>query len=244
LLKHVREGGVARLTLARPDKRNALSSDLLRALLDAVLDANADAAIGAILLDAEGPAFSAGMDLEEAPAADPSALNLLHESVFSIGKELTKPLVAAVDGAALGGAVGLVANAHIAIASESARFGLVELRVGMWPFMVWPSVVSAMGERRAIELALTTRMFGAAEALDYGLVHEVTPQAGLAKRADEIARQIATSSSETIARGLKAAAMPEMSPDLRAEQLASADFREGAAAFREKRAPHWPSKNR
>ncbi|HEX4346687.1 MAG TPA: enoyl-CoA hydratase-related protein [Vicinamibacterales bacterium] len=240
MITHARDERVARLTLARADKRNALSASLLTSLLDGLRDANADASVGAILIDAEGPAFSAGMDLEEAPSTDPQALNQLHAEVFSIRKVLTKPLVAAVDGTAFGGAVGLVANAHVAIASEQARFGLVELRIGMWPFMIWASVVAAIGERRAIELALTTRVFSAAEALSYGLVHEVTPQADLARRASEVARQLSTSSGETIARGLRSAAHPELGASLRAEQLASPDFREGVSAFREKRPPRWP----
>jgi enoyl-CoA hydratase/carnithine racemase len=229
------------LTLARPDKRNALSSALLTAFLESVRRAESDRTVGAILLDAEGPAFSAGMDLDETPSLDPTALNQLHSDVFGIGRGLTKPLIAAVDGTAFGGAVGLIANAHIAIASERATFGLVELRVGMWPFMVWPSVVRAIGERRAIELALNARVFPAAEALAYGLVHEVVATADLAGRVNDIAARVSMSSGETIARGLRAAANPELTASIRAEQLASEDFREGVAAFREKRQPRWPS---
>ena len=241
MIKHARDERVARFTLARPEKRNALSSELLNALLEGLRGANADRGIGAILLDAEGPVFSAGMDLEEAPGTDPAALNQLHAEAFSVRKELTKPLVAAVDGTAFGGAMGLVANAHVAIASDQARFGLVELRVGMWPFMVWASIVEAIGRRRALELALTTRVFTAAEALAYGLVHEITPEPDLARRAIEIARQLSVSSGETIARGFRAAVHPELTASLRAEQLVSPDFREGVSAFRAKRTPHWPS---
>ena len=241
MIKHARDERVARLTLARPEKRNALSATLLRSLLEELRKANGDRSIGAILLDAEGPVFSAGMDLEEAPDMDPAALNRLHAEIFSIRKELTKPLVASVDGTAFGGAIGLVASAHVAIASDQARFGLVELRVGMWPFMVWASVVDAIGERRAIELALTTRVFTASEALSYGLVHETTPEPDLARRAIEVARQLSVSSAETIARGLRAATHPELIDSLRAEQLVSPDFREGVAAFRGKRTPRWPS---
>ena len=243
MIKHVRDERVARFTLARPEKRNALSAELLRSLLEGLRQANGDASIGAILLDAEGPVFSAGMDLEEAPGADPAALNQLHAQIFSIHDELTKPLVAAVDGTAFGGAMGLVANAHVALASNQARFGLVELRVGMWPFMVWASVVEAIGRRRAIELALTTRVFTAGEALSYGLVHEITPEPDLARRAMEIARQLSVSSGATMARGLRAAAHPELTASLRAEQLVSPDFREGVAAFRGKRTPKWPSRD-
>lgn len=241
MLEHVREGRVARLTLARPEKRNALSSALLTSLLDGLRQAAVDPSVGAILLDAEGPSFSAGMDLDEASSMDPRALNHLHVEIFGVRRTLTKPLVVAVDGTAFGGAVGLVANAHVAIASDEARFGLVEVRVGMWPFMVWTSVVDAVGARRATELALTARVFSAHEAQTYGLVHEVVPQGDLARRANELAKQLSASSSETIARGLRAALHPESTDSLRAEQLVSPDFREGVAAFREKRPPRWPS---
>lgn len=244
MLKRTRDGRVERLTLARPEKRNALSSALLTSLLDGLRQANADASVGAILLDAEGPSFSAGMDLDEAPSMDPRALNQLHVEMFAVRTTLTKPLVVAVDGTAFGGAVGLVANAHVAIASDQARFGLVELRVGMWPFMVWASVVDAIGARRATELTLTARVFSAHDAQTYGLVHEVVPQADLVRRATELAKQLSASSSETIARGLRAAVRPELTDSLRAEQLVSPDFREGVAAFRQKRPPRWPSNER
>jgi enoyl-CoA hydratase/carnithine racemase len=241
LLKDTHNGRILQLTLARPDKRNALNAALLRNLLDAIRSANAERSIGVILLDAEGPSFSAGMDLDEAPGADAAALGALHTDVFAIREELTKPLVVAVSGSAFGGALGLIANAHIAIASSEAHFGLTELRVGMWPFMVWRSVSAAIGERRAAELALTSRVFGAVEAQAIGLVHSVAPPDEVAPRARELAQLLAASSAETIARGLRAARNPELTPVLRAEQFASADFKEGVAAFREKRPPRWPS---
>jgi enoyl-CoA hydratase/carnithine racemase len=241
VLTHTRSGRVLRLTLARPEKRNALHAELLSRLLDALRAANADPSIGVMLLDALGTTFSAGMDLDEAPGADAAALGTLHTDIFAIRGELTKPLVVAVNGSAFGGALGLIANAHIAIASAEATFGLTELRVGMWPFMVWPSVCAAIGERRAIELALTSRVFGAAEAQAIGRVHAVVARDELAAHAGELAQSLAASSPETIARGLRAAMRPEMTPTLRAEQFASPDFREGVAAFREKRPPIWPS---
>ena len=107
--------------------------------------------------------------------------------------------------------------------------------------MVWPSVCAAIGERRAIELALTSRVFGAAEAQAIGLVHSVVPHDELVARAEKLAQSLAASSPETIARGLRAALNPDLTPALRAEQFASADFREGVAAFRGKRPPSWPS---
>ena len=242
MLKHSRDDLVLQLTLARSEKRNALDADLTHALLQAIRVAGADRGVGAILLDAEGPTFSAGMDLDESLGADPHALGRVHAELFAIRGEMEKPLVVAVQGPAFGGALGLIANAHIVVAADTAEFGLTELRVGMWPFLVWRSVAAAIGERRTMELALTSRMFGAAEALAFGLVHDVVPADRVAVRARELAHAVANASGETIARGLRASADPDRRLELRAEQFASADFEEGVRAFREKRAPRWPSR--
>jgi enoyl-CoA hydratase/carnithine racemase len=249
-LRTVREGRLLRLALDRPDKRNALSAALCRDLADGFEQAAADPAIGAILLDADGPVFCAGMDLDESVAEDAARLTAIHESIFTAGATLEKPLIAAVQGAALGGGVGLVANAHIAVASEASTFALPEIRIGMWPFVIWRSIVAAMGERRALELALTGRTFPAEEALEYGLVHRVVPAGEVGAAAWEIAAQAAEASPQTVARGLELARRTsqldlrqagELALSLRAETLSSADFHEGVRAFREKRRPRWPS---
>ncbi|MEO8131905.1 MAG: enoyl-CoA hydratase/isomerase family protein, partial [Bryobacteraceae bacterium] len=117
-LKVSHEGRVLRLTLNRPDKRNALSIELCHALACAFDEALKDAKVGAILIDANGPVFSAGMDLDEVLQPDAAPRTYIHEKVFTIGARSTKPIVAAVQGAALGGGLGLVANAHVAIAAQ------------------------------------------------------------------------------------------------------------------------------
>jgi enoyl-CoA hydratase/carnithine racemase len=111
-------------------------------------------------------------------------------------------VIAAVGGAALGGGVGVVANAHIVLATEEAAFGLTEIRLALWPFLVFRSVALAVGERRAIELSLTGRLFGAMEAKEYGLVHEVAPADELVSRARAIAATVASYSSPAIRGGL------------------------------------------
>jgi len=241
LLKQTIDGRLLRLTLARPEKRNALHSELVRALLAAFESSAANRNIGAILLDAEGTTFCAGMDLEEAPTVDPATLVQLQSNLFEIGRTLTKPIIAAVQGSAYGGGVALVANAHIVLASDTARFGLTELRVGMWPFLAWSPIAAAIGDRRTRELALTTRLFTAVEALQWGLVHYVLPESDLNNRALDIAITLSESSAETMSRGLEAATHPERALALRIEQSVSADFQEGVEAFRTKRPPKWPS---
>ena len=134
--------------------------------------------MGAILLTANGKAFCAGMDLAEiAQAAHAEEIDAVHEQLFTIGARLAKPLVAGVHGAALGGGTGLVANCHIVVAGPEASFGLTEIRLGLWPFLVYRAVAGALGERRTLELSLTGRIFGPGEARDLGLAHEVAEDA-------------------------------------------------------------------
>ncbi len=249
LLHSVREGRILRLTLNRPEKRNAIDAALCQALVEALEDAGRDPAIGAILLSGQGKAFCAGMDLGEMERnPDTAVINAAHERLFTVGARLTKPLVAAVQGAAVGGGTGLVANCHIVVAGPDAVFGLTEVRHGLWPFLIYRAVAAALGERRTLELALTGRMFEAGEAREMLLVHEVAADA--LARAREIARLVSEYSPTAIESGM---AFVHQQRELNMEQagiaaqvarnhvFAGADFEEGMRAFREKRPPRWPS---
>ena len=244
-----REDRVLRVTLNRPEKRNALNADLCTTIVDAVEASWSDDAIGCVLIDAAGDVFSAGMDLEEALAPDAAEKTAIHERLFTLGARSEKPIVAAVQGPALGGGVGLVANAHIAIAAHGSTFGLTEIRIGMWPFVIFRAVMNAIGERRATELALTGRIFNVPEAVQWGLISEAVPLIEIDDRAAALAMHLASQSPQAVSTGLrylKAArgADPETSGRLareyRAQAFASTDFREGVTAFREKRKPVWP----
>lgn len=241
---------VRRITLARPEKRNALNEELCRGLVDAFAAADADPAVGCVLLEAEGQVFCAGMDLDDARRPDAAQRTLLHERLFTLITRIRIPVVAAINGPALAGGLGLVANAHIAIAAQGAQFGLTEIRIGMWPFVVFRAIVAAAGERRALELSLTGRIFGVNEALQYGLIHEVTPAVELEDRALAIAETLAGFSRETVRRGLdfvqQSSSMGRddagrLAAMMRAENFSSPDLAEGIRAFQEKRRPQWPS---
>jgi Enoyl-CoA hydratase/carnithine racemase len=245
-----REGRVLRLTLDRAEKRNALSEALCRDIVEAVEAAGEDREIGAILIDARGPVFCAGMDLDEVLSPDAAEKTAIHERLFTLGARMTKPIVASVQGPALGGGLGLVVNAHVVVAAQGTSFGLTEIRIGMWPYVIFRAVESAVGHRRAVELSLTGRIFNVGDALQWGIVHEIAPAFELDDRATAIATQLSMSSAEAIenglrfareSRGLSAAESGRLAAQSRSTAFASADFHEGVLAFKEKRRPEWPS---
>lgn len=237
-------GRVLHVTLDRPEKRNALSLELVRQLSGTLEEASSNPKVGAILLSAAGKGFCAGMDLAELGRVESAELGQAHECLFTCGARLRKPLLAAVHGPALAGGTGLVANAHMVFASPEATFGLTEIRLGLWPFLIYRAVVAAVGERRALELALSGRVFAADEAARYGLVHTVCPLDELMAQAESAARRIAEASPGAIAAGLEYVQSyrdAELAGRLRDRVLQSEDFREGLSAYIEKRPPRWPS---
>jgi enoyl-CoA hydratase/carnithine racemase len=193
-----REGRVVRLTLRREGANNALNLDLCRVLVDALETAAQDHEVAAVLLEARGRFFCAGFDPGEAQDIYP-----IHSALFGLGARLSKPLIAAIQGPALSAGMGLVAVAHIAVAAHGVQFGLTDIRDGHWPYAVFPSVAKAVGERRALEMALTGRVFGVNEALQYGLIHEVAPAIELDDRASAIARWVASADPEIVSRGMR-----------------------------------------
>ena len=253
ILKISRESRVLRLSLNRPEKRNALSTQLCRELVESLEAAFHDPAVGAILLCGNGKHFCAGMDLgevatEPAPGSREAEISTIHEQLFTIGARAEKPIVAAVTGASLGGGMGLVGNCHIVVAHPEASFGLTEIHVGLWPFFVFRALTLGLGERRVLGLALTGRVFAAPEAREMGFVQEIAtdPQT----RAAEIARTLSEFSPVTIRAGLGFAREVRGQDWITAGQIArrtrdeifqTPDFAEGIHAFREKRAAHWPS---
>jgi len=200
MLEITRTARVLRIALNRPEKRNALNAELCHALVSAIEDGAKDPAVGVVVLTGNGPSFCAGMDLTEIGQTTSDRLDQAHEQLFTVGTRLVKPLIGAVDGPALGGGTGLVANCHIVVASDQASFGLTEIRLGLWPFLIFRPVAAAIGERRAVEMALSGRIFGAKEAEKATLVHEIAPKA--LDRALEIAEMIAGYSPSSIRSGM------------------------------------------
>jgi enoyl-CoA hydratase/carnithine racemase len=251
LIETARIGRVLRITLNRPEKRNALNLAGCEQLVRAIDSADPDPDIGAIVLNAKGPAFCAGMDLKESLDVNPEQLVGIHERLFTTIHRIGTPMIAAVQGAALAGGTGLAANAHIVFASPEASFGLTEIRIGLWPVLIFRALEHAIGERRTVELSLTGRQFKAAEALYYGLVSDLVEDP--LERAMEVAQGIASFSPVAIAEGLDYVHQTRgreweqagrIGREMRDRLMASEDFKEGIRAFAEKRQPSWPSLKR
>lgn len=243
------EDRVCRLTLNRPGERNALDAALCRELLSALAGAERMPAAGAVLIGASGPVFCEGLDLARAPEPGPGVPAAELAELLNFGLRATKPVVVAVQGPCLGAGLGLLANAHIVLAAQGTQFGLTEIRHGAFPFPAFPALAHAMGERRALELALTGRLFSAPEARDYGLVHDICPAFELDDRAWHTARHLATLAPEPLRRGLEFARAARELPAAAARRLAetmldetrrSPSYAEGIRALRERRPPRWP----
>lgn len=241
---------VLHITLNRPEKRNALTLAMCSAITQAVDSVQERHDVGAILIHAAGQVFCAGMDVDEAAQPDHPDLNLAHEKLFTMGATSVKPIVICVNGPALGGGVGLVAQGHVVMASETAVFGLPEIRIGLWPFLVYRSVEAALGARRTLELSLVGRVFHAPEAEQWGLVHQLCPPAEICERTHALARDLAKASPRAIAAGMRYfqgsrgkshQEAGELAATLRNQLMESGEFKEGALAFKQKREPRWPS---
>src|SRR5690606_25453197 len=184
LLLHV-DGPVARLRMNRPALHNAFDAGLVAELTDALARLAADAAVRVVVLEGEGPSFSAGADLNwmRSMAAAGEAEN--REDALALARlmraldTLPKPTIARVQGAAFGGGVGLVACCDIAIGAQDAKFGLTESRLGLRPAVISPYVIAAIGAREARRWFATAELFGAETAHRIGLLHEIASTSAL-----------------------------------------------------------------
>jgi enoyl-CoA hydratase len=246
------EDGQALLTIDRPERRNALSADVVAALSLALHRAEADAAVRVVVLTGQGDrVFSAGGDLggmgQEGFLAGHEArrgYGLLLEQLAAC----PKPTVAKVNGHAFGGGLGLVCACDLAVASEHAEFGTPEVDVGLFPMMVLAWLQRHLGRKRALELVLTGARLKAPEALAWGLLNRVVPGAALDAATQELLRTLAGKSQAVLALGKRAFRRAEGLPLEAATELLAAelsvnltteDAAEGVIAFLSKRPPEW-----
>ncbi|HNB26224.1 MAG TPA: enoyl-CoA hydratase-related protein [Alphaproteobacteria bacterium] len=248
-------GGVTTIRMNRAEKHNAFDETLIAELTAAFRAAGADATARVVVLSAAGQSFSAGADLDwmRRMADQPRAANerdamALADLMAAIDR-CPKPVLGVVQGAAFGGGVGLVACCDIAIASEAASFSLSEVRLGLIPAVISPYVAAAIGARACRRYFLTAERFVASTALHLGLVHEVVPAADLDAARDQMLGHLlkggpkAQRAAKDLIAHVAAAKIDE--PLMRdtawriAETRASAEGKEGIAAFLEKRKPNW-----
>lgn len=248
------DGRVGIIELNDPERRNPLSNSMISTLLSKIDQLDNDDAIGAIVITGNGKAFSAGGNLQDfSVLSKASAVDLLEEGNLSIrlfnkAKNTKKPLIAAVNGYALGGGFGLAAMCDLVIASEKAKMGTTEIKVGGFPIVILPVLMHVLGEKKTMELALTGKLITANEAKECGLVSEVVEHDQLMNRVIEIANEIASFSPLALKLGKKAfydiRDMPiedalQYMASLRVTTFLSEDLQEGASAFVEKRKPEW-----
>ena len=248
--------GVATITLNRPDKRNAISFELIDDLLRALQEVETSDAIVLIVTGA-GKAFSSGMDLDnlktligkspEQNLKDSETMVRLFRALY----EFSKVTIAAVNGAAIAGGTGLALLCDFTLAVPEAKFGYTEVRIGFVPAIVSTFLLRQVGEKQARDLLLTGRIIGADEAARMGLVNEIVPPEKLMTRARELAGLLMENSPASLRATkqlLSDHARAELDLQIEAavrENAAirtTADFREGVVSFLEKRKPVWSGK--
>lgn len=250
------EGKVATVTLNRPEKRNAISFELIDDLLMALEEiAKSDAVV--LIVTGAGKAFCSGMDLDnlksllgrtpEQNQQDSETMARLFRSIY----EFPKITIAAVNGAAIAGGTGLALLCDFTLAAPEAKFGYTEVRIGFVPAIVSTFLLRQVPEKQGRDLLLTGRLFDAAEALHLGLITEVVPADRLMERTHELAGKLMENSAASLLatkRLLTQQTHLELDSKIAAavhENAAirsTADFREGISSFLEKRKPVWTGK--
>src|SRR5881275_422675 len=249
-------GQIAAITLNRPDKRNAMSAAMIAELQSALDEIErSHARVG--ILTGTGKAFCSGMDLEMLAAiAQQSAAENQEDSrrlakLFRRIWSFPRPLIAAVNGAALAGGCGIATLCDFTLAVPEAKFGYTEVKIGFLPALVSVFLIRQIGEKRTRDLLLTGRIIEAAEAKELGLVNEIVPAEKLLERSRELAQLLIAASPASLSRAkrlMTSAAAAGVDADLERAILENArirctpDFKEGLASFLEKRKPVWREK--
>lgn len=244
---------VRTITLNRPERRNAMTPEMQLELIVAMNEA-AGSNCRVVVFRGAGDAFCSGLDLAalqsmtDKSAADHRADTQRIATLFRALYELPKPTIAAVHGAAIAGGTGLATICDFTLAVPSAKFGYTEARIGFVPALVSAFLALQIGDKRSRDLLLTGRLFDAAEAYRLGLVNEVVEANVLEERVRTLAQVLAANSPESLAATKRLLAVQNkawldaaitQAIDANAEARETADFREGIAAFLEKRKPVW-----
>lgn len=249
------EGPVARITLNNPDKRNAFDDSIIASLTEAFAQAGNDDAVRVVVLQAAGKHFSAGADLNWMRAMGKLDAQQNRDDALKLARlmqsidQCPKPVIARVQGAAFGGALGLICAADMAVAADNARFCLSEVKLGIVPAVISPYVVRAMGARQANRYFMTAEVIPAERAVALGIAHEVVPESELDHSVDSLINALlaAAPQAQIEARNLIARVSPgpidqamlNDTADLIARLRTGEEGQEGLSAFLEKRTPNW-----
>ncbi|MCS6858051.1 MAG: enoyl-CoA hydratase-related protein [Deltaproteobacteria bacterium] len=244
-----REGSILRITLNRPERKNALNPRMVNELIWALDEAKADRSVRVIVITGAKGVFCAGADLRNDPV-EGEALPPKGDFADLLLRfpSLGKPTIARIHGPALGGGLGLVASCDFAIASETSTFGTPEIQRGLFPMMIMAVLRRVVSKRRLMELMLTGTTISAKEAAQIDLINRAVPEDELDKEVDSLAHQLAEQSPTAMRMGLEAwhfqadRDLETSLPELRKRFLAllgTEDAQEGIRAFLEKRKPIW-----
>lgn len=243
------EGSVAWITLDRPEVRNALSGTLVEEVFDHLRTAFDDERVRAVAITGAGTGFCAGADLKNPPGRGKEGERMVsYPELLTAIMEGPKPVIAAVNGPAFAGGLGLVGAADIVLAAREATFSFSEVRIGVIPAIISVVCMPKLGQSRCMRLFLTGERFDAEAAVTWGLVHEAVPLADLRAAVEREVEAIrlggprAVAECKRLVRRVAEWSVEEgltKTPPWSAELFRSAEAQEGMAAFREKRAPNW-----
>ncbi len=245
------EGAVRVVTLDRPQRRNALSLEVIREIDGALEEAAADRSVRVVVLRAEGPAFSSGHDLRELRAGDEALHRTIFEACVQLMQrfaEIPQPLIAEVDGVATAAGCQIVAACDLAVASERSTFATPGVRIGLFCSTPMVALSRAVGRKRAMQMLLTGDPIDARTACEWGLVNVVAPPERTHQATMELATRIAHASGTVLAIGKRAfyaqvdrdtSGAYTYTKEVMIANASEADAREGIDAFLQKRAPDW-----
>ncbi len=249
-----RDAPVATITMNRPEKRNALSSEMMRELVDALRELSAEPDVRAIVLAANGPAFSAGHDLRELVDGDINRYRAVFDLctvLMNTVQEIPQPVIARVHRIATAAGCQLVATCDLAVAAEEATFGTPGVKIGLFCTTPMVALSRAIGRKRALQMLMTGKLISAETAADWGLINSVVPADQLESAARDLALSIASASSLTVALGKQAfytqidLDQPKAyayAKEVMSMNAMAADAQEGMGAFLDKRQPAWVGK--
>lgn len=251
------KNNIFEITLSRSEKRNAFTPTMVKEIAFAIAYAKTHMEIRCVVVKAEGPVFCAGADLNafHDPAADHKNPTLPEPTedirLGDVFSDLCKPCIAQVEGSVFAGGFLIICGCTFVISVPEAGFGLPEVRRGIWPMQVMASLLDIIPKRKILEMSITGQTYTAPEALDMGLITRIVDKTIIEEEVSHLARQICLNAPYAIQSGMEALQnLSGIGEEKRHvylklqldKLLRSEDAKEGAAAFREKRAPVWKGK--